>query len=67
MDNVIITDFKNPRFENINNLIFLNNNDECIICSQNIEETNLLILINNLCKCYNATKICKECFFTWIL
>lgn len=68
MENIIITSIKKPKFDNTDNLNFLNNNEECIICSQNIDLENLeyAIIINNLCKCYNAVKICQNCLFRWI-
>lgn len=71
MENLIITSIKKPKFNNINNidnLNFLNNKEECIICSQNIdlEKLDYVIIINNLCKCYNAVKICHVCLFKWI-
>ena len=71
MENIIITSIKKPKFNNINNidnLNFLNNKEECIICSQNIdlEKLDYVIIINNLCKCYNAVKICHVCLFKWI-
>tara|TARA_B100001769_G_scaffold261905_1_gene243782 strand:- start:159 stop:743 length:585 start_codon:yes stop_codon:yes gene_type:complete len=71
MENLIITSIKKPKFNNINNidnLNFLNNKEECIICSQNIdlEKLDYVIIINNLCKCYNAVKICQNCVFKWI-
>tara|TARA_B100000927_G_scaffold43886_1_gene31245 strand:+ start:3437 stop:4021 length:585 start_codon:yes stop_codon:yes gene_type:complete len=71
MENIIITSIKKPKFDNTDNtddLNFLNNNEECIICSQNIDLENLeyVIIINNLCKCYNAVKICQNCLFRWI-
>lgn len=70
MENIIITSIKKPKLNdnNIDNLNFLNNNEECIICSQNIDSENLdyVIIINNLCKCYNAVKICNNCVFKWI-
>tara|TARA_Y100000389_G_scaffold174223_1_gene184003 strand:+ start:95 stop:673 length:579 start_codon:yes stop_codon:yes gene_type:complete len=68
MKNIIITSIKKPKFDNIDNLNFLNNKEECIICSQNIdlEKLEYIIIINNLCKCYNAVKICQDCFFHWI-
>ena len=68
MENIIITSIRKPKFDNTDNLNFLNNNEECIICSQNIDLENLeyVIIINNLCKCYNAVKICQNCLFRWI-
>ncbi len=70
MENIIIASIKKPKLNdnNIDNLNFLNNNEECIICSQNIDSENLeyIIIINNLCKCYNAVKICQNCLFRWI-
>lgn len=48
------------------NFQFLNNNNECIICKEDLNKNDDLVLINNLCKCYEATKICKECFIKWI-
>ena len=48
------------------NFQFLNNDNECIICKDNLDKNDDLVLINNLCKCYKAAKICKECFITWI-
>ena len=71
MENIIITSIKKPKFDNIDNidnLNFLNNKEECIICSQNIdlEKLDYVIIINNLCKCYNAVKICQNCVFKWI-
>ena len=70
MENIIITSIKKPKLNdnNIDNLNFLNNNEECIICSQNIdlEKLDYVIIINNLCKCYNAVKICHVCLFKWI-
>jgi hypothetical protein len=68
MKNIIITSIKKPKLNNIDNLNFLNNNEECIICSQNIDLENLdyVIIINKVCKCYNAVKMCKKCLFIWI-
>ena len=36
MENIIITSIKKPKFDNTDNLNFLNNNEECIICSQTL-------------------------------
>ena len=47
MENIIITSIKKPKLNNdnnIDNLNFLNNNEECIICSQNIDSENLVLL-----------------------
>ena len=64
-NNIIIDSNKDPLLAN-DNLCFLNNKDECIICSQILNKSTDLTLINNLCKCYNATKICEECFLNWV-
>ena len=62
---MIRIDFKENLIEE-KKIQFLNNNEECIICNQPLNKDNDLILINDLCKCYNATKICEECFTNWI-
>lgn len=64
MENKIVIDLKKNLLEN-SEIQFLNNKEECIICSQDLNN-NDLVLINNLCKCYNAAKICEECLIKWI-
>lgn len=66
MDNQIVIDLKKTALLKNNHIKYLNNNNECIICSNNLNNDEELIIINNLCKCYNAVKICQICFFTWI-
>jgi hypothetical protein len=66
--NIVIIDNEKPllyKFNENNDLIYLNNDNECIICSQNLTIEDI-ILINNLCKCYNATLICRNCLNYWI-
>ena len=31
-----------------------------------LENLEYAIIINNLCKCYSAVKICQNCLFRWI-
>ena len=64
MENKIVIDLKTNLLEN-SEIQFLNNNEECIICSQDLKK-NDFVLINNLCKCYSAAKICEECLIKWI-
>ena len=66
MDNQIVIDLKKTALLENNHIKYLNNNNECIICSNNLNNDEELTIINNLCKCYNAVKICQICFFTWI-
>lgn len=63
MENKIVIDLKKNLIKD-SEIQFLNNNEECIICSELTE--NDLVLINNFCKCYNAVKICEKCFIKWI-
>ena len=49
MKNSTIVDLKQNLIENTE-IQFLNNNEECIICSQQLNNDHL-VLINNLCKC----------------
>tara|TARA_B110000259_G_C14016101_1_gene401376 strand:- start:1311 stop:1835 length:525 start_codon:yes stop_codon:yes gene_type:complete len=65
MDDKIIIDLKDNLLENTE-IQFLNNNNECIICNDKLNKQDDLVLINNLCKCYNAAKICRECLIKWI-
>jgi len=62
-DKIVIVLNKNLLYTNFQ---FLNNNNECIICKEDLNKNDDLVLINNLCKCYKAAKICKECFIKWI-
>jgi len=48
-------------------IIYINNNNECLICQQSLEDDDDLILINKFCKCYKAAKMCKDCFTQWML
>jgi len=65
MDNKITIGLKNKLLEDNPDLNCINNEDECIICSQILKNSTDLILVNNLCKCYEAVKICEECFVKW--
>lgn len=60
---ILVNSNKDPLLVN-NSKCYLNLNNECIICSQSFE--NMFILVNNLCKCYEAVKICETCFTKWI-
>jgi|TARA_B110000211_G_C13951893_1_gene496563 hypothetical protein len=59
-------DLKNQPLLCDNKLLYLNNNDDCIICSQILNKSTDLLVINNICKCYNAINICEECFINWV-
>tara|TARA_B100000497_G_C7454870_1_gene281610 strand:- start:75 stop:587 length:513 start_codon:yes stop_codon:yes gene_type:complete len=65
MDNKITIGLKDKLLEDNPELNCINNEDECIICSQILKNSTDLILVNNLCKCYEAVKICEECFVKW--
>jgi hypothetical protein len=65
MDNKITIGLKDKLLEDNPELNCINNEDECIICSQILKNSTDLILVNNLCKCYQAVKICEECFVKW--
>tara|TARA_B100000963_G_scaffold352473_1_gene365689 strand:+ start:900 stop:1412 length:513 start_codon:yes stop_codon:yes gene_type:complete len=65
MDNKITIGLKDKLLEDNPDLNCINNEDECIICSQILKNSTDLILVNNLCKCYEAVKICEECFVKW--
>lgn len=65
MDNKIIIGLKDKLLEDNPDLNCINNEDECIICSQILKNSTDLILVNNLCKCYEAVKICEDCFVKW--
>lgn len=65
MDNKITIGLKDKLLEDNPDLNCINNDDECIICSQILKNSTDLILVNNLCKCYEAVKICEECFVKW--
>ena len=65
MDNKITIGLKNKLLEDNPDLNCINNEDECIICSQILKNSTDLILVNNLCKCYEAVKICEDCFVKW--
>ena len=64
MSNKIIINLKR-NFKD-KNIQFLNNNNECIICNEILNRMDDLILTNNFCRCYIATKICLQCFIKWI-
>lgn len=66
MENKIVIDLKENLISKNENIQFLNNNEECVICNQELNKNSDLVLINNLCKCYNAAKICEICFISWI-
>ena len=65
MDNKITIGLKDKLLEDNPDLNCINNEDECIICSQILKNSTDLILVNNLCKCYEAVKICEDCFVKW--
>lgn len=65
MDNKITIGLKDKLLEDNPDLNCINNDDECIICSQILKNSTDLILVNNLCKCYEAVKICEDCFVKW--
>ena len=65
MDNKITIGLKDKLLEDNPELNCINNEDECIICSQILKNSTDLILVNNLCKCYEAVKICEDCFVKW--
>ena len=62
MDNKITICLKDKLLNDNPQLNCINNEDECIICSQILKKSTDLILLNNLCKCYEAVKICEDCF-----
>lgn len=48
-------------------LYSLNNENECIICTQILKDSNKdLVLTNNYCKCYKNLEVCEQCFKYWI-
>jgi hypothetical protein len=65
MDNKITICLKDRLLNDNPQLNCINNEDECIICSQILKKSTDLILLNNLCKCYEAVKICEDCFIKW--
>ena len=65
MDNKITIGLKDKLLKDNPELNCINNEDECIICSQILKKSTDLVLVNNLCKCYEAVKICEECFVKW--
>ena len=65
MDNKITIGLKDKLLQDNPELNCINNEDECIICSQILKNSTDLILVNNLCKCYEAVKICEDCFVKW--
>ena len=65
MDNKITIGLKDKLLKDNPDLNCINNEDECIICSQILKNSTDLILVNNLCKCYEAVKICEDCFVKW--
>lgn len=65
MDNKITICLKDRLLNDNPQLNCINNEDECIICSQILKKSTDLILLNNLCKCYEAVKICEDCFVKW--
>lgn len=65
MSDKIIIDLKTNLLEN-KNIQFLNNDNECVICLQELEDDKDLVIINNLCDCYKICKICKPCLVSWI-
>lgn len=65
MDNKITIGLKDKLLRDNPELNCINNEDECIICSQILKKSTDLVLVNNLCKCYEAVKICEECFVKW--
>ena len=64
MENKILVNSNKDPLLTKNRKCYLNLNNECIICSQSFD--SMFILINNLCKCYDAVKICRTCFIKWI-
>ena len=65
MSDKIIIDLKTNLLEN-KNIQFFNNDNECVICQQELEDDKDLVIINNLCDCYKICKICKLCLVNWI-
>ena len=66
MDNKISIELKENLLNNNPELKYINNNNECIICSQFLKNSTDLVLLNKLCKCYDAVKICEDCFVSWL-
>mgnify|MGYP003389531021 CR=1 FL=1 len=59
-ENNIIVDIYHNKY--INENVLNENNRECLICF-----SNLLIIINYYCNCFNAVLLCNECFLTWLI
>jgi hypothetical protein len=66
MDNKITIELKDKLLKDKPKIICINNEDECIICSQILKNSTDLVLLNKLCKCYDAVKICEDCFVSWL-
>jgi len=64
--NIIIEPLLSPIHKESNEVIIINNNNECIICKSELIDKDLL-LINNFCECFEGIKICYECFLLWFL
>lgn len=51
-----------------NNYNYLNDNsDECLICFCKFKNNNIVLIQNNLCKCFFYTLLCEKCFLEWFL
>ena len=51
------------KYNNLNNNI---DNNECIICLENLLEIDTITIINNKCKCFNNLNIHYKCLNNWL-
>jgi len=51
------------KYNNSNNNL---DNNECIICLENLQECDTITIINNKCKCYNNLNIHFKCLNNWL-
>jgi len=55
------------KYNNLNNNSDNNiENNECIICLENLLENDTITIINNKCKCFNNLNIHYKCLNNWL-